>query len=634
MGTHEARSGKSRAFGTNVTRDGTHFRVMAPARKRMDLVLESEGAQIVAMERGGNGVFSCFVPRMGAGVRYRYRVDGDETLLPDPGSRFQPEGPFGPSEVIDPTQFRWRDEGRHGVALSGQVIYEMHVGTFTNDGTFRSATREIPGLAQLGITLIEVMPVAEFPGEFGWGYDGVNMYAPTHLYGRPDDFRAFVDEAHAYGVGVLLDVVYNHLGPDGNFLLRFFNPFSKATNDWGEGLDFDSDTSSVVRTYCRENAAYWIEEFHLDGLRLDATQDIHDSSTTHIISEIVSAARDAALGRSIVIVAENERQESQFVRPRSTGGFGGDALWNDDFHHAAIVAATGRREAYYQDTLGTPQELISALKWGYLYQGQYYSWQKQKRGAPSLDLPAQHFVVYLQNHDQVANSAHGLRLPSLTSPGRLRALKALMMLAPGTPMLFQGEEYDAKTPFLYFADHDERLARDVRRGRREFLGQFPSLRDAHTRGAIADPSARETFTKSKLDARERKEHVFALALTRDLLALRKQDGVFSAQRGDRLHGAVLGPEAFVLRYFGDRGDDRLVLVNLGADLELPHAAEPLLAPPADCAWTVRLSTEDDAYGGSGSPALDAYVHLRLHGHSTVVLTPISIHDSSNERVLP
>lgn len=612
---------RRRALGAERFDDGVEFRVVAPRRRRVTVVLESEGGRAVPLSGNAEAGYSCFVPGLKAGARYRYRLDDDPRLYPDPASRFQPEGPHGPSEVIDP-RYAFRHAGFPGVVMKGQVIYELHVGTFTPEGTFQSAIRELPALAELGITLIELMPVVEFPGRFGWGYDGVNLFAPYHVYGRPDDLRALIDEAHGLGLGVILDVVYNHFGPDGNYMRQFSDRFfSQKATEWGDALNFDGEGSAHVRAFYRENAAYWIDEFRFDGLRLDATQDIYDRGTPHVINEIISHAREAARERSIVVISENEPQDPNCARPAERGGRGGDAVWNDDFHHSALAAATGHSEAYYSDTAGSPQELISALKWGYLYQGQYYAWQKKPRGRPALDLSAENFVLYLQNHDQIANSGRGLRLHALTSPGRARVLKALMLLAPGTPMLFQGEEFEASAPFHYFADHSPELAKLVQRGRAEFVKQFPSLRGRGMQAILPDPSSPETYARCKLDHRERALHHEATKLTRDLIALRKKDPVFRAQRADRLHGAVLGPEAFALRFFGEAGDDRLVLVNLGRDLPLYRAPEPLLAPPPDAAWEVLLSTEDPQYGGCGTPPLDAYEHMRLHGHTLLVLAP-------------
>jgi maltooligosyltrehalose trehalohydrolase len=491
----------------------------------------------------------------------------------------------------------------------------MHVGTFTPEGTWEAASRELPELARLGITVIEMMPIAEFPGRFGWGYDGVDLFAPCHLYGEPDDLRRFLDRAHAAGLGVILDVVYNHFGPDGNYLRQYADAYftDRYENDWGDAIDFEP---GPVREFFFANAGYWTDEFHFDGLRLDATQDIHDASDDHILAAIGRRAREAARGRSIYLVAENEPQETRLVR-----GFGLDALWNDDFHHTAIVALTGRNEAYYTDYLGTAQELVSAVKYGYLYQGQRYSWQKKRRGAPGLDLPPPAFVSYIQNHDQIANSGRGARCHLLSSPGRFRAMTTLLLLAPATPMLFQGQEFCASAPFLYFADHEPELARNVSQGRMEFLAQFPSLKSPEMRACIPDPHEPSTFEICRLDLSERASHAPCYALHRDLLRLRREDPVFRAQGAGGLDGSVLTPEAFVLRFFS-QGDDRLLIVNLGRDLHLVPAPEPLLAPPEGACWEVVWSSEDPRYGGCGAPPPeDREGGWRLPGQAAVVLRP-------------
>ncbi len=349
--------------GAELHREGgVHFRVWAPKRRRVAAVLESaSGTEEHPLEREEGGYYSALVPT-GAGTRYRFRLDGEQRLLPDPASRYQPDGPHGPSEVVDPSRFRWTDAGWRGVPREGQVIYEMHIGTFTRAGTWSAATRQLPAIAELGVTVVELLPVADFPGRFGWGYDGVNLFAPTRLYGTPDDMRAFVDRAHGLGLGVLLDVVYNHLGPDGNYLREFSDGYFSRTHhtDWGDAINFDGPDSAAVRAFFLANASCWIDEFHIDGLRLDATQDIHDRSTPHILEELTRHARAAAPGRRVYLVAENEPQQTRLVRPPDEGGYGLDAIWNDDFHHSALVALTGRREAYYTDYLGTPQELVSA----------------------------------------------------------------------------------------------------------------------------------------------------------------------------------------------------------------------------------------------------------------------------------
>jgi maltooligosyltrehalose trehalohydrolase len=479
----------------------------------------------------------------------------------------------------------------------------MHVGTFTHDGTWAAATRELPKLKELDITVIEMMPIAEFPGRFGWGYDGVDLYAPMHAYGTPDDLRALVDRAHALGLGVILDVVYNHLGPDGNYLHEFSPDYftDKYTNDWGRAINFEGP--AAARQYFVQNAGYWIDEFHFDGLRLDATQDIQDASSRNVIAEVVESARAAAGGRSVIVVAENEPQETRIVRPTDKGGYGADALWNDDAHHTAVVALTGRREAYYRDYQGSPQELISCARYGYLYQGQWYMWQKKPRGTPALDLLPESFVTYLENHDQIANSPFGTRLWQLGAPGRYRALTAWLLLGPATPMLFQGQEFGSSKPFLYFADHNRDLSEAVRRGRTEFLAQFPSTTDARVAESLPNPGDERTFAACKLDPRERERHREAYALHRDLIALRRSDPILSTAGRRRPEGAVLGPGAFLLRYIDCEQGDRLLVVNLECDLDFVPAREPLIAPPFHSRWRLRWSSESPDYGGQGTRPL-------------------------------
>jgi maltooligosyltrehalose trehalohydrolase len=595
--------------------------VWAPRRRAVDVVLEGGAQPPIALEAEGS-YFSGLVKEAAPGSLYKYRLDRGESF-PDPASRFQPQGPHGPSQVVDPAAYDWRDGAWRGMSLPGQVLYELHVGTFTAEGTWDAARRELPALRELGVTVLEVMPVAEFPGRFGWGYDGVDLYAPTRLYGMPDAFRAFVDEAHARSLGVILDVVYNHLGPDGNYLPQFSGSYftDRYGTEWGEPLNFDGEDSAPVREFIISNAAYWIAEFHLDGLRLDATQSVHDSSPEHVIAAIGREARRAAGGRSVMLVAENEKQQAHFVRPVEEGGYGLDGVWNDDFHHSAMVALTGRNEAYYSDYRGHAQEFVSALKHGYLFQGQRYRWQGQRRGTPTFGVPRSAFVTFIQNHDQVANSGRGLRAHALTSPGRWRALTALMLLGPGTPMLFMGQEHASSKPFLYFADHQGGLGKAVRGGRKEFLAQFRSLALPESEGCVLDPSDAATFRSCRLDHRERERNREAWALHCDLIRLRREDPVLSRQGQDGLDGAVLGAHAFVMRFFGPGGDDRLLLVNLGTDLHAAPAPEPLLAPPEGRLWTVGWSSEARAYGGCGTFPPDSTDGWRLPGEAAVLLVP-------------
>jgi maltooligosyltrehalose trehalohydrolase len=577
------------------------------------------------------GYFTGNVDGATPGSRYRYQLDSVRTF-PDPASRFQPEGPDGPSLVVDPRAFAWADADWRGLTKEGQVLYEMHVGTFTPEGTWAAAESQLPTLADLGITAIELMPVADFPGRYGWGYDGVNLYAPTRLYGTPDDFRRFVDRAHRVGLGVILDVVYNHMGPEGCYLGEFSEEYfsDRTTTEWGPAGNIDGPGSAAVREFVLTNAAYWIDEFHLDGLRIDATQAIFDSSPEHILAAIGRTAREAAPGRSVLLIVENEPQQARNVLSPEQGGFGLDMTWNDDFHHTAIVALTGHNEGYYSGYRGSPQEFISALKRGFLYQGQRFSWQHKRRGAPVFGLSPSTFVLYLQNHDQIANSIRSRRCHQLTSPGRYRAMTTLFLLAKGTLLLFQGQEFAASSPFHYFNDLGEPIRGAVRQGYAKFLEQFRTLAHPESQAVVADPTDSASFERSKLDLTERDHHAEAYALHLDLLRLRREDPVFADQRGGRLDGAVLGEEAFVLRYFGEAGDDRLLVVNFGLDLRLEAVPEPLLAPPMGRRWEVLWSSEHPKYGGGGTPVLETQEHWLVPGQAAVALIPQALEDQASE----
>lgn len=600
---------------------GVHFRVWAPEHNSIEVVTPGEHPDFHKLDREPGGYFSGTVAKAKAGYLYKYRVD-ERDWYPDPASRFQPEGPHHYSQVIDPAAYSWRDANWKGLRLEGQVVYEMHIGTFTREGTWRAAIPHLRDLVETGVTVLEVMPVHEFPGRFGWGYDGVHPFAPTRLYGEPDDFRCFVDEAHALGLGVILDVVYNHLGPDGNYFAAFSTHYftAKHQTDWGEAINFYDEHCEPVREFFIANAGYWIREFHLDGLRLDATQNIYDESSDHILAAITREVRRAAGGLATLVIGENEPQEVKLIRPVAEGGYGMDALWNDDLHHTAMVRLTGHHDAYYTDYRGKPQEFISAVKYGYLYQGQWYKWQHQRRGTPAFGVPPAAFVTFVQNHDQIANSARGQRAHMLAAPGIHKAMTAFLLLIPSTPMIFQGEEFASSSPFLYFADHKPEIARLVKEGRRKFLGQFRSLAVREMWGCFADPHDPATFERSKLDQSERKRHAETTALFRDLLRLRREDPVFQEQKTGAVDGAVLSPDAFVLRYFGEH-DDRLVVVNFGLDLHLDPAPEPLLAPPEEMEWNVIWSSEARQYGGCGVPQADTVENWYFPGHATIVLKP-------------
>jgi maltooligosyltrehalose trehalohydrolase len=599
---------RRRAFGAEPDEHGVSFRVFAPGRTAVDVLVEAgRETRIFPLEpEGDRGAWAARVAGLGKGARYRYRLGGEPEPLPDPASRFQPAGVGGPSEVVDPA-FAWTDGGFPGVGARGRVVYELHVGTFTAEGTWEAARARLPELTRLGVSVVELMPVAEFAGVRGWGYDGVFWFAPYHVYGQPDDLRRFVDEAHRHGLAVILDVVYNHLGDVGNVLPRFSSQYvGNAASEWGAGLSFDEPTSGPMRDLVKENVAYWIDEFHVDGYRFDATQAIVDRSRPHILEEAVAAARASAPGKRLYLVAENEPQDSRLVHAPAHGGAGLDALWNDDLHHAATVALTGHREAYFMDYTGTARELVACVRHGFLFQGQRYRWHERARGHSTRGLPSRAFVVFLENHDQVANEGLGERLSSRVAPGRLRALTALLLLAPWTPLLFQGQEWSATARFAYFADHAPERAALVKAGRATELQRFPRHGGEGERDRLPDPNAPETFAACKLDwnERERPAHARAFALHRDLLDLRRADPTLrrEGEDGVTVDAAALDAHALVVRYFGADDDgtgDRLLVVNLGADLEPASLSEPLTAPPNGFGWRLAWSSEDPRYGGAG-----------------------------------
>ncbi len=613
--------------GADVTPRGVAFRVWAPERERVDVVIDGREAPVALqretdgkVDRGSNGTgyWSATVDGVTVGARYRYALDGGDAF-PDPASRAQPDGPHGPSEVVDPAAFAWTDGAWRGItAPARQVLYELHIGTFSPEGTWDGAIARLPALAALGVTTLEVMPVAQFPGRFGWGYDGVQLFAPSSQYGAPDAMRRFVDRAHALGLAVVLDVVYNHLGPDGNYLPQFSPHYFNAEHhtDWGAAVNFDGEHAAAVRAFYVANARYWIDEFHIDGLRLDATQAIIDRSPVHILTEIGEAVREAGKalgGRATWIVNENEPQDVALVTAASAGGLGLDAVWNDDWHHSAFVALALRDEAYFTDYRGGAREFVAAAKHGFLYQGQWYKWQRQRRGTPAFDTPPWRFVHFLENHDQLANAGIGERMHQLAAAGALRAMTAALLLGPQLPMLFQGQEWAASAPFQYFADHNPELAPKVQRGRFAELAQFPTMATDVVQAILSPPADDATFRACVLDwsERERAPHAAWLRLHRDLIALRRSDPVFAAPRSGvgttpgTIDGAPLTDQAFVLRYFGTDGDDRLLVVNVGRTQHLDVVPEPLLAPPAGMRWRTTWSSEHPSYGGLGGVEFDA-----------------------------
>ena len=456
----------------------------------------------------------------GAGDKYFYIVDQHKPV-PDPVSRLLPQGVHGPTEIVDAERFSWTDAAWRGLPLRDYVIYELHAGTFTPEGTFDAAIGKLQYMKNLGVTVIEIMPVAAFPGTRNWGYDGVSPYAVQASYGGPDGLKRLVNAAHAIGMGVVLDVVYNHLGNEGNYL-RLFGPYftDRHQTPWGEAINYDQPGSEGVRRYFVENALYWVQEYHMDGLRLDAVQTIKDDSPRHILAEIKAdvAALAAVLRREVCVIAETDENDAKLVRPAEAGGFGLDAIWSDDFHHAIHALFTGERKGYYQD-FGRPEQIARALQDGFVFQGEpFHFWRGRPRGTSSANMPAAAHVICIQNHDQVGNRARGERLTGLIPRGARMLAAALLLLAPETPLLFMGQEYDEPNPFLFFTDYgDPALQQAVREGR---VNEFKDFGFAHD--DVPDPQAPATLERSKLNWQLTQGENLMLDWHGSLLALRKK----------------------------------------------------------------------------------------------------------------
>jgi maltooligosyltrehalose trehalohydrolase len=606
-------------IGARPDGDGTHFRVWAAAAGRVEVVLYDDDI-IAAYELipEGDGYFSAHIAGIVPGARYKYRLNHDLSdpdegssrdeggAFPDPASRFQPEGVHGPSQVVE-SAFAWSDGGWRGVALEDLVIYELHVGAATPEGTFDALIARLDDIRDLGATAIELMPVADFPGARNWGYDGVCLFAPSRAYGGPAALRRLVDAAHARGLAVLLDVVYNHLGPDGNVLRQFSPAYftSRHTTPWGEALNFDGPDSRPVRDFFIANACYWIHEYHLDGLRLDATHTISDESQPHILTEIAERVRESLPpDRQVLLVAEDDRNDPQLVRPASQGGYGLDAVWADDFHHLVRVALAGDHDGYYMDYRGSAEDLARTLSEGWFYSGQYSAYLGRPRGAPATDLDPSRLIYCIQNHDQVGNRALGERLNHQIGLDAYRAAAALLLLGPYTPLLFMGQEWAATTPFLYFTDHHTELGRLVTEGRRAEFARFTAFSGKQ----VPDPQALDTFLRSKLRWGERDgpPQAGVLSCYHDLLGLRRRLPALRERGRESFTVVALSDDALALRRAGSAPDQTLVLVvNLRGELRLDLRERAETAPPVGCSWTIALDTEDSRYGGRAATVLSA-----------------------------
>jgi maltooligosyltrehalose trehalohydrolase len=529
-------------FGAELLPDGggTRFRLWAPGATRVELELTGAGGAGVRRERPSRypleaapgGWHGAVVREAHAGARYKFVVhsrNGEQTSVPDPASRSNPEGVHGPSAVVDPHSYAWRESSWRGLPWEAAIIYELHVGTFSRSGTFAAAARALPELAALGVTALQLMPLAAFPGARNWGYDGVLAFAPAACYGTPDELKALIDTAHSLGLMVLLDVVYNHFGPDGNYLHVYCPEFFNAAHrtPWGAAINFDGESSGPVRDFFVHNALYWFEEYRFDGLRLDAVHAIRDATEPDIVCEIARAVRDGpGSGRHVHIALENNRNESRYLERDALGRpIFATAQWDDDVHHALHAVITGEADGYYADYAAAPLgHLGRALTEGFSYQGEHSAFRGRARGEPSKHLPPAAFVGFLQNHDMVGNRAFGDRIQSFADRRLLTAAYACLLLTPQVPMLFMGEEFAASTPFLFFCDFGAELGRAVAEGRRRDFKRFGAFARDAGGAAIPDPGSAQTFEASKLRWEERAQapHAQRLALVRELLALRRR----------------------------------------------------------------------------------------------------------------
>ena len=549
------------------------------------------GREPVPMTEAGDGWFEATVDGLARGARYMYVLDGRRER-PDPASRALPDGVHGPSEVVDTSAFAWTDGGWRGLALKDMVLYEVHVGTFTPEGTFEAIVPRLPRLQALGVTAVELMPVASFPGTRNWGYDGVGLFAPQRSYGGPLGLQRLVDACHARGLAIVLDVVYNHLGPEGNYLAEFGPYFTdRYRTPWGQAVNYDGDDSRGVRDFVLANALYWVREYHVDGLRLDAVHGIVDAGPVHILREVNNAVQRLArrLGRRVPVVAESDLNDRRVIEPARRGGYGLAGQWSDDFHHSVHTLLTGERSGYYAD-FGSLEQLAKAYTDGFVYDGRPSTFRGRPHGTSSRDLPGERFVACVQNHDQVGNRAQGERLSSLVDFERLKLAAAALLISPYVPLLFMGEEYGERAPFLFFTDFEDHALREaVTRGRREEFAAFGWT------GAVPDPQDATSFRRSRLawDVQDREPHAWLWQYYRALLAMRRRYPALAVGGKRRLRAQVKDVKILVVLRRAFAGATALVVLNFAPDVR----SVPLRLPAGR--WRRVLDSGEERYGGPG-----------------------------------
>ncbi len=590
------------SLGAWIDDAGTHFRVWAPEATSVSVVIEGSGTARPLASEGASGYFAGVFSDLADGTEYRYRLN-EGRAFPDPASRWQPHGVHGASAVVDPRGFSWKVQGRGSVASDRLVIYELHVGAFTPQGTFAGAAERLEALARLGITVIELMPVADFPGRRNWGYDGASLFAPARCYGSPDDLRRLIDCAHGLGLAVILDVVYNHLGPDGNYLPSFSRHYftDRHHTPWGSALNLDQPRSREVRRFLIENACYWIHEFRFDGLRLDATHALVDDSPRHLVAELAASVRQSVNDRRVWICAEDHRNLVGLLKPESEGGWGLDAVWADDLHHQLRRRAAGDFEGYYADFDGSADDIARTLRQGWFYTGQQSRRRGEPRGTHTEGIAPHRFVICLQNHDQVGNRALGDRLHHVVEPAMWRALSALLLFSPQTPLLFMGQEFAASTPFLFFTDHDDELGRDVTAGRRQEFQYFSAFADPARRETIPDPQAEATFRQSTLNWSECAQpgHNEVLRLYEALLKLRR---TLVPVPAGAVEAAALDERSVMLSRATAEGDRLALVVHLGnrGTVVVPRQQPSAVSDPVK---RIAFSTEDQAFASDPQPVV-------------------------------
>lgn len=598
----DARLSDQGSLGAIPSQDGVRFRVWAPQAGALQLLLHdgpAAGARLLA--RYPDGTFEIWVKGAAAGNRYSYVLDDSEPL-PDPASRFQPDGVHGSSQVVDPDSFQWHDQAWHARPARDLIVYELHVGTFSPAGTFDGVRQRLPYLRDLGVTAIELMPVADFAGQRNWGYDGVALFAPARVYGTPDDLRRLVDAAHSHGLSVILDVVYNHMGPEGAYLPRFSSGYltHRHQTPWGHAVNLDAAESMGVRRFILDNAVHWVREYHIDALRLDATHALIDKSPKGIVQEIAEVTR-AAVGRPVVVHAEDHRNLAAIVEDPRLGGWGLDGVWADDFHHAVRCIVAGDHYAYFADFAGTTTELAAVIQRGWLFSGEYSEHLKRPRGTDPSRVPMHRFIVCLQNHDQVGNRAMGDRLHHAIPEESWRAVTVLLLMVPMTPLLFMGQEWAASTPFQYFTDLEPGLGRLVTEGRRREFAGCPGFDDPTARERIPDPQAESTFADSHLRWEEQTldRHQRSLALYRALIGLRLKYVTLTG--GDMTSGFALAPDADSVVVKRSDGFETFWIVarfRSPGTVDLTSAAEAHGAEVRTAELVVVMDTEHAEYAGS------------------------------------